>query len=107
MVAMYSRCWGDIDPNVVAESVKGEFVFVDCVDEGGKNGPPEKVKCDPYPAAFSRFLRETVSKGGIELDTLYRLAAAVGTRGEMLVGMYCSQRSVDSLGRTRPFFQTR
>ena len=37
-------CCGDIDPNVVAESVNGELLFVDCVEEGGKNGPPVKLK---------------------------------------------------------------
>lgn len=66
-VAMYCRCWGDIDPNVVAESVKGEFVVVDCVDEGGKNGPPEKVKCDPYPAAFSRLLGKQSAREELRL----------------------------------------
>jgi hypothetical protein len=37
-------CCGDIDLNVVVESVNGELLFVDCVEEGGKNGPPVKVK---------------------------------------------------------------
>jgi hypothetical protein len=37
-------CWGDIDPKVVAESVKGELLFVDCDEEGGKKGPPLKTK---------------------------------------------------------------
>jgi hypothetical protein len=37
-------CCGDIDPNAVAESVKDELLFIDCVDEGGKNGPPVKLK---------------------------------------------------------------
>jgi len=30
----------------VAESVKGELLFVDCVDDGGKKGPPVNVKWD-------------------------------------------------------------
>jgi hypothetical protein len=37
-------CCGDIDPKVVAESVNGELLFVDCEEEGGKKGPPLKVK---------------------------------------------------------------
>jgi len=37
-------CCGDIDPKVVAESVNGELLLVECVEEGGKKGPPVKVK---------------------------------------------------------------
>jgi hypothetical protein len=37
-------CGGDLDPNDVPESLKGELLFVDCVDEGGKKGPPVKLK---------------------------------------------------------------
>jgi hypothetical protein len=33
-------CCGDIDPNVVAESVKGELLFVDWEEEGGRNAAP-------------------------------------------------------------------
>jgi hypothetical protein len=41
---------------VVAESVKGELLVVDWVEDGGRKGPPVNVKCEENGAVPIRDL---------------------------------------------------
>jgi len=74
-----------MDPKVVAESVKGELVFVVCVDDGGKNGPPVNVKCDENGAAPIRLLRLSDSVFWM-LDPYVLISLGLDLKGLMKFG---------------------